>query len=251
VKRAALWLFLPIIASAQDTLDRGVEIFNRSCATGYCHQVKGGAGGAAPRLAARGFDADYIMRVIRMGIEGTPMPAFGTSLSRADLMAVVGYVNSLNGISAPVNSPANPGSQRRKLAPQAQLGRELFIDQVRGLGRCSTCHQADGVGLQIASPIEKVPESVAMLRQLDTPGVSTATAEGAAGDAFPVLLLSHGSRQTKVYDLSVPPPVLRIFPATAISIAKGSAWRHASILTAYSDADLEAVLAFLREVVHR
>jgi len=251
VKRAAVWLFLPIIASAQDTLDRGIEIFNRSCATGYCHQVKGGAGGAAPRLAARGFDAEYIMRVIRTGIEGTPMPGFGTSLSRAELTAVVAYVNSLNGIAAPVNPSANSGPQRRKLAPQAQLGRELFIDQVRGFARCSTCHQADGVGLQIATPIEKVPESVSMLRQLDTPGVSTATAEGSTEDAFPVLVLSQGSRQTKVYDLSVPPPVLRIFPAAAIGIAKGSAWRHASVLTAYSDADLEAVLVFLREVVHR
>jgi hypothetical protein len=103
------------------------------------------------------------------------------------------------------------------------------------------------VGLQIASPIEKAPESVSMLRQLDTPGVSTATAD----DAFPELVLSQGGQETKVYDLSVPPPVLHIFPATAIGIAKGSAWRRASVLAAYSDTDLEAVLAFLREVVHR
>lgn len=249
--RAASWLLFPALAFAQDTLDRGTEIFSRSCATGYCHQVKGGAGGAAPRLAARGFDEEYISRVIRTGISGTPMPGFGTSLPRADLMAVIGYVDSLNGITPSLNPAVNSGPQLRKLTSQAQIGRELFSDQVRGFARCSTCHQADGLGLQVASPIEKVPESVSMLKQLDTPGVNTATAEGAADDAFPVLVLSQGSRQTKVYDLSVPPPVLRIFPATAIGIAKGSVWRHASVLTAYSDADLDAVLVFLREVVHR
>jgi len=249
--RAGLCLVFAAVAFAQDPLARGTDIFNKSCATGYCHQVSGAAGGNAPRLAGRGFEADYIARVIQNGIAGTPMPAFGSTLARADLMAVIAYVNSLNGIAATAASPAsNAGSRPSKPSPKAQQGKELFSDPVLGFSRCSTCHQVEGLGLSIASPIQKIPESVAALKQLETPGVSTATVEPDSGGSFPALVLNPG-QQTKVYDLTVSPPVQRTFPKAAIKIAAGSSWRHASAIAAYSDADLEAVLVFLHEALHR
>src|SRR5437764_13215530 len=52
---------LPLCAQPPQELARqGEQIFNKTCATGYCHTLKGGSGGGAPRLSARGFDEQYI-----------------------------------------------------------------------------------------------------------------------------------------------------------------------------------------------
>jgi len=55
--------------------------------------------------------------------------------------------------------------------------------------------------------------------------------------------------QTKVYDLTQPPPVLRTIPSKRIQLKEGSNWSHASVIASYTDADLESVLAFLRAVI--
>jgi cytochrome c553 len=239
----ALLLFTSI-AFAQDLASRGADIYVKSCATGYCHGVKG-AGGGAPRLAARGFDEAYISRVIRLGINGAAMPAFGTTLSRLDLLAVIAYVGSLNGIAPNPNLVIQRGPPQRTLSPEAARGRALFYEATRGFGRCSTCHLVDGLGIAITDPIAKIPATAAALRDLATPKVGTTTAEG---DSFPALVLSKGVTHVKVYDLTVAPPVLRVFPAAVAKIQEGSAWRHAAVIASYSDADLEAILLFLRVV---
>src|SRR5438874_2539774 len=154
---------MPALMSAQngaDILTRGADIFARSCATGYCHGVKGAAGGA-PRLAARGFDEAFILNVTRSGVTGTAMQAYGTLLSRADLAAVVAYVGSLNGIVPARNAAVPIGPEPKKLPPGAARGRDLFFDSVRGFARCGTCHQVDGLGIPVAAPIAKVPADVA------------------------------------------------------------------------------------------
>lgn len=249
--RAGLLLLIPALVygqgrgSAPDLLARGLDIFNKTCATGYCHGVKGTAGGA-PRLAARGFDDAYLSQVVRMGIPGTGMPAFAAALERADLLAVVAYVDSLNGVTPPVNPAFAGGPAARKLAPDAQHGRELFADQVRSFNRCSTCHQVDGIGISVALPFSSVPDSVAALRQIATPQIETATAEG---QTFPALILNKGGVQAKLYDLTSPPPVLRTFPKGAVAFREGSTWRHEAMLAGYTDRDLEAILTFLRAVV--
>ena len=230
--------------SAPSGGERGLDVFNKTCATGYCHGVKGTPGGA-PRLAARGFDDAYISQTVRNGIPGTGMPAFGTSLDRADLLAVIAYVDHLNGVTPPPN-PFAMERESRKLSPEAQRGRQLFADQVRAFQRCSTCHQADGIGIGVALPFASVPENVAVLRQIATPQVVTATAEG---DSFPALVLNKSGAQTKLYDLKTLPPVLRTFPKGAVTFKEGSAWRHEAMLASYNVQDLEAILVFLREVV--
>ncbi len=229
----------------EDITARGVTVYNQSCATGYCHGVKGTSGGA-PRLAARGFDAAYITQVVRAGIQGTAMPAFGTTLSRADLTAVVAYVGSLNGIAPTAGLIPERGMPRRNLPPEAQKGRALFYDAIRGFGRCSTCHQVDGTGIAVADPIAKVPENVAALRAIPSPHVVTATAEGSM---FPALVLSKGAMQVKLYDLAVEPPVLRTFAASEVKLAVKSSWSHATALAAYNDTELESILGYLRVAV--
>lgn len=243
----AAWFVIPVMAMAQNAespLARGMDVFNKSCATGYCHGVKGTPGGA-PRLAARGFDDAYVSQTVRMGIPGTGMPAFGTVLDRADLLAVVAYVDSLNGVTPPPN-PFAMGAERRRLPPEAQRGRQLFADQVRAFQRCSTCHQADGLGIAVALPFSSVPDTVAALRQVATPQIETATADG---ESFPALVLNKSGAQTKLYDLQSLPPVLRTIPKSEVSFENGSKWRHEAMLASYSDQELDEILTFLRAVV--
>jgi mono/diheme cytochrome c family protein len=242
VRSLALLLLLSALAFAQDLVSRGADIYNKSCA-GYCHGVKGAAGGA-PRLASRGFDEAYITQVVRTGVPGTAMPAFGATLSRIDMVAVVSYVGSLNGVAPSRNPIPERGPPPRTLPPDAMKGRALFYDAVRGFGRCATCHQVDGMGIAITDPIVKIPESAAALRSLATPKVATVTAEG---ESFPALVLSKSG---KVYDLTKPPPVLRTFPKDAAKIQEGSPWQHGSAIASYSDPDLDAILSFLRAVIH-
>ncbi|HTS51169.1 MAG TPA: c-type cytochrome [Bryobacteraceae bacterium] len=239
--RLALVCLLPALAGAQDMIGRGADIFAKSCATGYCHGPKGGSGSTAPRLAARGFSEDYISQTIRRGVPGTAMPAFGDILPREQLAAVIAYVDSLNGITP--RNPQPEAEPEKKLPPEAAQGRELFFDSLRGFGRCSTCHQVDGFGIPVASPIAKIPADAAALRQLATPEIHTATANG---ETFPALIVSQGKNQTKLYDLTSPPPVLRTFAPAVVTLKEGSDWRHAGVLPAYSDAELQNILAFLR-----
>ena len=234
--RAALLIASALLVEAQD---RGEQIFNKSCATGYCHGSKGGPGGA-PRLAARGFDRTYINDTVAQGLPGTAMPAFGTILPRADLAAVVSYVATLNGVAASVAASPAP-----TLSGDAARGRDLFYDPVRSFGRCATCHEVAGKGIAVATPIAKVPTDVAGLRAL-APVVSTATWNG---ETMPALVLSKGARAVIFYDLTSPPPVLRTVEPSAVKIAEGSGWKHSSMLSAYNDAELASILNFLRSAV--
>jgi mono/diheme cytochrome c family protein len=244
MRLGVLFCVAPMVACAQDMIARGGEVFAKTCATGYCHAPKGGPGSTAPRLAARGFGEEYISQTIRRGIPGTSMPGFATVLNRGELFSVIAFVASLNGIT--VRNPVPEAETEKKLPAEAERGRELFFDAVRGFGRCATCHQVDGFGIPVTTPIAKIPGDAAALRQLTASDVKAASADG---DSFPALVVSQGKIQTKVYDLTSPPPVLRTFASASVSLRDGSAWRHGSVIGSYSDAELGAILAYLREVV--
>jgi mono/diheme cytochrome c family protein len=246
MKRAFLLLVIPVLGWSQSS---GEKVFAQSCATGYCHGAKGAPAGA-PRLAGRGFDQAYITSTITRGLPGTAMPAFGTTLSRADLAAVVGYVASLNGIANPtINLGPGSGAAAPAEAPlsaEAERGRALFFDAVRGFGRCSTCHEVNGIGIPVATPISNIPADAQALRALATPDVRTATVDG---EAMPALIVSQGKTRALFYDLTSVPPVLRTVDPGALKVSPGSAWRHASVIGAYNDAELASILAYLREVI--
>jgi mono/diheme cytochrome c family protein len=177
------------------------------------------------------------------------MPAFGTTLSRADLTTVVAYVASLNGVTNLVINSGPPGTAPAKLSGDAARGRDLFSDAVRSFGRCSTCHEiheVGGIGIPVATPIAKVPADAAALKALATPQVSTATL---GGESMPALVVSKKASAVMFYDLTTPPPVLRTESPTAVQTRDGSTWRHVSVIGAYSDAELSAILVYLRAVV--
>jgi hypothetical protein len=244
MRAAALLFIAAIVASGQNALTRGGDLFNQTCASAYCHGPRG-VGGSAPRLASRGFSDEYIAQTVRFGITGTAMPAFGTTMPRGDVAAIIAYVGSLNGI-APSRNPTAEAGPETKLPPEAERGRSLFFDAVRGFGRCATCHQVEGQGIPVASPIAKVPASAAEFRGIATPQVQTASA---GGETYPALVVSKGSKQVKLYDLTTPPPVLRTLAPASVTLKEGSEWRHASVVKAYSDSDLQSILVFLQAVV--
>ena len=245
MSRALLIFVFGGVALAQPAsiVKQGEQVFATTCATGYCHGARGGAGGA-PRLAARGFDLAYIRNVLINGIPDTPMPSFTAKLSRADLIAVGAYVASLNGIAIP-DGGGPPAPSAPALSGDAANGAKLFKEATRSFGRCSTCHEVGGFGVPVAAPIAHVPDSVAALKSLATPNVKTAAM---AGDSMPSLVLSDARRGVLFYDLTSAPPVQRSAETGAVKFSDGSAWRHASVIGAYKDDELAAILAYLRAV---
>lgn len=169
------------------------------------------------------------------------MPAFGSTLSRSDLTAVAAYVATLNGISRSTSAP-----QPKVLSPDAARGRELFSEAARSFGRCATCHEVNGIGIPVATPIAAVPPNTASLRALATPQVRTAVVDG---EAMPALVVSEGKRGTILFDLTSSPPVQRSLEPGTVKITEGSSWKHASAITSYNDAELAAILAYLRATV--
>lgn len=244
MKLLAMVCVMALSCAAQSVSKRGEQVFAKTCATGYCHGPKGGASGA-PRLAGRGFNKAYINGVVMGGVPGTGMPSFTATLSKADLAAVVAYVAMLNGaiVAEPESETASTSAA---LTGEAARGAHLFTEAVRGFGRCSTCHQVGGFGISVAAPIAQVPASVAALKSLATPDVKTGTM---AGESMPVLVLKEGKQGTLFYDLTSAPPVERNAEPGAVKITDGSNWRHASVIGSYSDAELEAILAYLRTTI--
>jgi mono/diheme cytochrome c family protein len=228
-----------------DVVKRGEELFNKTCSSGYCHGARG-SGGGAPRLAARGFEQAYIASTVRRGVPGTQMASFSATLPPADLNAIAAYVATLNGIANPGVGGRGATAAGPALSGDAARGRALFSDAVRGFGRCSTCHEVGGIGIPVAVPIAKVPANAAALKSVATPSIATATL---SGESMPVLVLSKRSQSVKFYDMTTPPPVLRTVEPSAIQISEGNAWKHSSVIGAYNDAELTAILAYCRAVV--
>jgi mono/diheme cytochrome c family protein len=233
-------LVSPIMASGQqsqvDPAKRGEGVFAAHCS--FCHG-DAGSGHNAPRLAERRFDGQHIENVIREGVTGTAMAAWAQLLSAEDLNGVIAYVKSLNGIVATPNGNASP-----VLSAEAARGRELFRDATRELGACSNCHAVDGHGVNIAPPMKEIPSAATALRRLATPRVKTVRVNG---EDFPALVAMQSRDQTKVYDLTTVPPVMRTFATSAVQVTDGSTWQHAAVVgKTYSDQELELVLGYLR-----
>jgi hypothetical protein len=176
------------------------------------------------------------------------MQSFANTLSREELMAVVAYVASLNGIANPTISTNVAAPEAATLSPDASRGRTLFSDAVRSFGRCSTCHEVNTIGIPVAAPIVAVPSGVVALKALPTPRVSTVTV---GGEMLPALVISRKTSAVLFYDLTTPPPVLRTELPAAVQVRDGATWRHAAVIGSYNDAELGAILAYLQAVVGR
>jgi mono/diheme cytochrome c family protein len=241
-----LWLALLLLQApvAPGEAAAGAQIFAKSCAIGYCHG-SGGAAGRAPRIQGRSFTADYLLKVTREGIPGTAMPAWQGRLTDAEIRAVVAYMLSIStGQAAAAPATGASAAPRVEIPPVARAGRALFFDAVRGT-RCGTCHAVEEWGVPVgpnlaASP----PQSVAAIRDAPAPEVRTARLAG--GEEFAALPVEEKDGWMKLYDLTVPPPVLRTVHASEVTLSGGSTWKHDAAVSFYSDQELETILVYLR-----
>ncbi len=241
-----LWLAL-LMAQAgapADEVARGEKIFAASCAVGYCHGA-GGSAGRAPRIQGRSFTPEYLLKVTRDGIPGTAMPAWRGQLSEEELRAVVAYMLSIS--AHPAALPSGETRQEaaaRPMPARVKTGRELFFDAVRGT-RCGTCHALENWGVAVGPNLAAVRvRSIEELRR--PPARSVKTARLASSEEFPALLVEQKDGWVRVYDLTVAPPVLRTVAANELGWREPARWDHAAFVRSYTDAELQAVLDYLR-----
>ena len=115
----ALLFFSPQL---QDDVNKGQSVYRSNCA--FCHGLTG-LGGRGPNLVTRPRSDEDIRRIVKNGVPGTTMPAFG-DLDKGDLETLVAFVKRLAG-SAP------PGE---KVTGSPIHGKEQYAK----LG-CANCHQ--------------------------------------------------------------------------------------------------------------
>ena len=123
-------------AASPDAIAQGKAVYDKNCTA--CHGADAGAGDRAPAIvnasatSLRGARSDaQLLAVIRNGIPGTAMPAWGNRLSAADLSNLGAYIHALRGTA--LDAPS--------LGDVAH-GREIFF----GKGNCSSCHMVEGRG---------------------------------------------------------------------------------------------------------
>ena len=153
----------------------GRALYETHCAT--CHGVSGGGDGAAatglfPPPAAVGnpsamMDATpaLMYRIISVGIAGTSMAGWATTLSTDDRWNLVAYLTTLR-------APAKPGP-----------GEGLFVQ------RCAGCHGATGASDgPLSQALSKLPvelSALAWLVERSDRAIGVAIRDGVAGTAMP------------------------------------------------------------------
>jgi putative heme-binding domain-containing protein len=124
--------------SAED-IAAGAKFYASTCAG--CHGPEGtrvagvDLGGGQFRRATTD---DDLVRIIRLGIPDTSMPA--SSFSERDAGAIVAYLRTMKGGGATV------------VAGDAQRGRAIFD----GAGKCGSCHGSGGPGSRLAPVLAEI-----------------------------------------------------------------------------------------------
>lgn len=121
----------------QQAVQDGKGVYDRVCTA--CHGPNGTAGERAPAIvlanagsALRGQRSiAEIETIVRNGIPGTGMPAWGARLSDQEILKLGAYIQGLRG--AAIDNPM-PGD--------AAHGRQVFWNQ----GGCGACHMINGRG---------------------------------------------------------------------------------------------------------
>jgi mono/diheme cytochrome c family protein len=138
----------------------GKAIFNLNCAA--CHRPTGEGGGPYPPLArnpdVNQVDSARLIETVLNGrtgpisVNGTQyggnMPSWRNQLSDAEIAAVLTYVRSAWGNSAPAVSSDQVASAR---SPEAMSGAAIFA------AKCSICHQPSGQGTDAFPPLAGNP----------------------------------------------------------------------------------------------
>jgi cytochrome c oxidase cbb3-type subunit III len=138
--KAVIWLCWALIQASTISLgadsptnslaEAGRFLFQKNCAGCHGASAQGGHGPALRNGYLKHGDSDSdLIKSIREGIPGTPMPPF--SMSLADYQAIVAFLRTRewqHGEELPMGD--------------SQKGKELFF----GAGQCSKCHMIRGQG---------------------------------------------------------------------------------------------------------
>lgn len=118
--------------AATSTQAEGQQIFSTTCAA--CHGLDGHGGEHAPDIATsakiRALTDEQFTALVRHGIPGAGMPAFGESLKAEQIDAVIRHLRVLQNQSGPSTLPGDPVH-----------GRQVFSDL-----SCSSCHLVNAQG---------------------------------------------------------------------------------------------------------
>jgi cytochrome c oxidase cbb3-type subunit 3 len=141
MKRLLLVLLIaaasPVLAQGNpDAVQQGKAVYDKNCTA--CHGANAGAGDRAPAIVAAGSTSmrgerndAQLLAIIRDGIPGTAMPAWGSRLSADELSRLIAYIHALRGTA--LDNPL-PGDVAH--------GEAVFW----GKGNCSACHAIAGRG---------------------------------------------------------------------------------------------------------
>lgn len=132
-------------ASGPQAVTQGKALYDQYCTA--CHGANGGAGDRAPAIvpgatSMRGQRSDtQLMAIVKNGIPGSAMPAWGGRLSDGDVAALGAYFRALRGTA--LDNPL-PGDVAR--------GEAVFW----GKGGCGSCHAIAGRGSVIGPDLGNI-----------------------------------------------------------------------------------------------
>jgi alcohol dehydrogenase (cytochrome c) len=146
IRGVALALGWVWLAGAQSPPERGQALYSEHCAA--CHGATAEGGSAPdltnPRWQAQTSDADFD-RILREGVAGRPMPAFGATLDAAARAAVIAHLRELSkGAPQPTSDAGMPtvhASNQRLLAAGGDRDNWLLYGRDYGNQRFSPLDQ--------------------------------------------------------------------------------------------------------------
>jgi mono/diheme cytochrome c family protein len=244
--RTTILLALLLLAAAclPAQITEGKQVFETSCAVGYCHGLDGRPG-RGPRLRDRVWSKSYLYQTIEKGIPGSPMPAWEGKLTRPQIDALVIYILSISKEqpdAAPVPLPAANHSEATDLLP----GKALFFDPMRDRN-CGACHRVAGSGTEVA-PL--FAGGQILLQQITSQPDSAENTKVSLrdGEEFCGIKAAEDQKTLRIYDVGgTGPPVLRTLSKSEILSQTGCAEfnAHRDNSTVYTAEELAEIAAFL------
>jgi len=137
------------VGNSASTVKAGRELFNQTCTA--CHGMDGGEGERAPALVGeRRFfrlSESALYDVIKHGIPGTAMPAFG--MPDDDIWKIVVFIRAMRSSASEID-----------VAGDVAHGKEVFS----GKGGCAKCHMLDGKGGTIGPDLSNIGAQITLKR---------------------------------------------------------------------------------------
>ncbi len=166
------------VFGASDETEKGRALYRSNCA--FCHGLTG-LGGRGPNLVAgEPKSAEEVKRVVKNGVPGSTMPAFG-SFDEDELNAVAAFVRHLSSSGVPAETAA--GDPAKGIAVYGKLG-------------CAGCHQIGEKGSVYGPDLSRVG-SARSLHYLEE-SIMKPSADIAEGYAGVSVVLRDGRKLTGV-----------------------------------------------------